>query len=391
MSSILVTNIDDKVSEFHLRELFEAFGAIEKVTMAQTQVGPQCTIQYAAAEDARKALFFTGTNLGSRAIIVTPIAVKPPPIPLTGRGPTLAMSQAQITAASQGMTPEQQLESILGTAHSSAEQVARTVYLGNLAKAATEEDVARHFQTCGPIVYIKMGGIDAKSSVSRDNKFAFIEFLNIEGAAMAKNKSSTVFMGRQIVVGASNNPIVRPQDIKVAVKVEERVSSALQKVKDAQAALAKKLAQESNESKKSDGEEKNDKKKSKKSRSRSRSRSRGRRSRRSRSRSRDRSRERRREQRSRDGSDRDRTPGLRAKGPRPASRERSPRPMTQRELEDEARRLKKLAKKSIDRTNMFFDGYSWQPILAVPGVVPVVNLAHLGVKKVHPVFPGQEL
>ncbi len=31
MSSILVTNIDDKVSEFHLRELFEAFGAIEKV------------------------------------------------------------------------------------------------------------------------------------------------------------------------------------------------------------------------------------------------------------------------------------------------------------------------------------------------------------------------
>jgi len=177
MSSILVTNIDDKVSEFHLRELFEAFGAIEKVTMAQTQVGPQCTIQYAAAEDARKALFFTGTNLGSRAIIVTPIAVKPPPIPLTGRGPTLAMSQAQITAASQGMTPEQQLESILGTAHSSAEQVARTVYLGNLAKAATEEDVARHFQTCGPIVYIKMGGIDAKSSVSRDNKFAFIEFL----------------------------------------------------------------------------------------------------------------------------------------------------------------------------------------------------------------------
>jgi hypothetical protein len=53
------------------------------------------------------------------------------------------MSQAQITAASQGMTPEQQLESILGTAHSSAEQVARTVYLGNLAKAATEEDVAR--------------------------------------------------------------------------------------------------------------------------------------------------------------------------------------------------------------------------------------------------------
>jgi hypothetical protein len=51
--------------------------------MAQTQVGPQCTIQYAAAEDARKALFFTGTNLGSRAIIVTPIAVKPPPIPLT--------------------------------------------------------------------------------------------------------------------------------------------------------------------------------------------------------------------------------------------------------------------------------------------------------------------
>jgi RNA recognition motif-containing protein len=54
------------------------------------------------------------------------------------------------------------------------EEVARTVYVGNVNPSTTPEELMNFFSVCGPITFCRMAGDDAHT-----NRFAFIEFATL--------------------------------------------------------------------------------------------------------------------------------------------------------------------------------------------------------------------
>jgi hypothetical protein len=54
------------------------------------------------------------------------------------------------------------------------EEVARTVYVGNINPTTTPEELMNFFGVCGPITFLRMAGDDVHT-----NRFAFIEFATL--------------------------------------------------------------------------------------------------------------------------------------------------------------------------------------------------------------------
>jgi RNA recognition motif-containing protein len=192
-------------------------------------------------------------------------------------------------------------------ANRSSNQVARTIYVGNLNLAIDEDALRQFFSSAGTVTATKMAG----EADGKQTRFAFVEFDTPEQAQMALTLQGTVLADKAIKVGKAVNPIQKNDE------PSKNINEIMRKVLAHTERLSKDIE-----------------------RSRSRSRDRGGRRRRSRSRdSRDRHRDRRR------------------------SRSRSP----PREIV--VPRARKEDKPKVDRTGMFFDGYRWQPIQPVlPGM-----------------------
>ncbi len=140
---VLVRNVSPELNQDSLNELFSAFGTVVASTFRL--VGPtrnrECVLEFATAEAAVGALFFTGTMLGGQALEVTSVETPnppsmpttlPPPLPAQTRAPDAAqtrinnqqlytqagipkvpVSRGLTDGMAAGMTKEQILESIL--------------------------------------------------------------------------------------------------------------------------------------------------------------------------------------------------------------------------------------------------------------------------------------
>ncbi len=75
----------------------------------------------------------------------------------------------------------------------------KTVFVGNLAWAATEDDVAAFFEDCGTVVGVRMRYNDD----GRPKGFCHVEFDSVEAAAHAIGKHSQSFMDREIRVDSA--------------------------------------------------------------------------------------------------------------------------------------------------------------------------------------------
>jgi hypothetical protein len=268
-----VSNISPQLTEHHLRELFECCGAIKKMELTVGEPRT-CTIQFGEEAHAKAAFFLSGTPLGDRPLTVA----LQTPMSYDGAG-----------------------------ANRSSNQVARTIYVGNLNLAIDEDALRQFFSSAGTVTATKLAG----EADGKQTRFAFVEFDTPEQAQMALTLQGTVLADKAIKVGKAVNPIQKSDE------PSKNINEIMRKVLAHTERLSKDIE-----------------------RSRSRSRDRGGRRRRSRSRdSRDRHRDRRR------------------------SRSRSP----PREIV--IPRARKEDKPKVDRTGMFFDGYRWQPIQPVlPGM-----------------------
>jgi arginine/serine-rich splicing factor 12 len=191
------------------------------------------------------------------------------------------------------------------------EEVARTVYVGNINGSVTPEQLMNFFSVCGPISFCRMAG-----DSSHPARFAFIEFTTLASAQAALALNNTTLVDRPIRVNHSKNPIVKPQIKAPDPKKDDEI---LRAVKERMRALAHKIKVETGEDipesrgqrSRSRSRSPDRKRRSSRSRSprrkRSRSRSRSPRRKRSRSRSRDSGRySDKRRDRDRDRRDRDR-------------------------------------------------------------------------------------
>ncbi|PVU88889.1 hypothetical protein BB559_005344 [Furculomyces boomerangus] len=94
---------------------------------------------------------------------------------------------------------------ILETDPYKADEICRTVYVGNISSMSTDQHLMEFFERAGPVAYVKMSGY-----INQPTRFAFIEFASIAAAQAALAMSGVVFEGRPLKINFSKNPINKP-------------------------------------------------------------------------------------------------------------------------------------------------------------------------------------
>jgi hypothetical protein len=311
MTAIVVSNISPALEEHHLSELFACCGPIKSLSMTEG-IDRLCTIEYLEPAHAQAAALLSGTPLGDRNIYVV-LKQNPSPSELFQN----AVASVPLSLP------------LVQAAHKRADEVARTVYVGNLNLETGEEPIKKFFARIGTVLHVKLAG---DNTMGRTGRFAFVEFDTREAADQALTMSGGQIGDRIVKVGRSNNPIFKPGSNDSKGKPVGQQNDILAKVKEYTQKLSEKV-------------ERKERRERRSSRSRSGSRGRKKKSKhRRRSRSRSRSRGRR---------------GGRRRRSRTRSRSFSPLPP-----------LNIPQKKKIDRTGMFFDGYNWQPISDAAQKIP---------------------
>ena len=83
-----------------------------------------------------------------------------------------------------------------------AEEISRTAYVGNVAATVEESDLRTLFETCGPIVAIKVAG-----DATQPTRFAFVEFASQESVPKAIALTGYSLNDRTLKVSPSKNAI----------------------------------------------------------------------------------------------------------------------------------------------------------------------------------------
>jgi arginine/serine-rich splicing factor 12 len=287
--SIYISNIANAVTEDTLRKFFSFCGPIKSLQIvgpAPLSDTKYCIVEFSEPEAASTALLLTGTPLLYKEINVSsnpstiPSNLDKPQLPSPVGSPVPApapITSTPGTSAGAGLLPTPPVNPLLAALPAlglglpaipplvpdlsklvpppaiiipppnpnplgtrsppassaainaqKADEVARTVYVGNLNSQITADQLVKFFSVCGPISFCRMAGDD-----SHPARFAFIEFEHISGAQAAMAFSGTLLVDRPIKVNHSKNPIVKPPPKPVDSKKEEDLMRALRKATEA--------------------------------------------------------------------------------------------------------------------------------------------------------------
>ncbi|PVU89641.1 hypothetical protein BB561_005231 [Smittium simulii] len=86
-----------------------------------------------------------------------------------------------------------------------AEEIARTVYIGNISSQISDQELMDFFSCAGDVAYVKMAGDGMQPT-----RFAFIEFSTIAASQTAMGMSGVVLAGRPLKINFSKNAINKP-------------------------------------------------------------------------------------------------------------------------------------------------------------------------------------
>ncbi|KAH3759880.1 splicing regulatory glutamine/lysine-rich protein 1 [Pelomyxa schiedti] len=248
--AIFVHNVASAVTPDILQQFFGNVGTVvgmKTLGFNPTTDTKQYLVVFEQPQHCTTALLLNGTTLLGKAIIVTladganapsipvlPSATSSPSVVPTSIGPPILMSglippQLATLAASAAANPLAALQRLgvappsstggesqeeahrtlaksgMGGNMQNADEVARTIYVGNINGKITAEQLMSFFQACGPIGFCRMAGDE-----SHPARFAFIEFETIGAATAALALNGTNLVDRPIKVNHSKNPIVKP-------------------------------------------------------------------------------------------------------------------------------------------------------------------------------------
>merc|ERR1712224_884466 len=109
-----------------------------------------------------------------------------------------------------------------------ADEVQRTIYIGNLHNAVKGEQLRALFETVGDILYVKFSG-------TAQFRYAFVEYATKDSAKAAFALHGTFLGGQSIKVGQAHNPIFKDDislaadaNLKAAKKQIERLTKKKQ-------------------------------------------------------------------------------------------------------------------------------------------------------------------
>lgn len=102
------------------------------------------------------------------------------------------------------------------------EDIARTIYVGNVNPEATCDSLQALLETCGTVTYCKINGDPTQPS-----RYAFVEFDTVENAKKAFGLNGHPFGGMPLRINHSTNPIIKSYPIS-----DERIKRKLRKAAD---------------------------------------------------------------------------------------------------------------------------------------------------------------
>lgn len=210
MSTIHVTNIHPSLQADSLTEIFQLFGTIQHFQLradTTSHNGSQAAIiSYVDGGAAAAALQFNGTDMVDRPVQVslasnfTSSATTPSSPQHTYSAPSAMMATSATSAASAASVSTPVYASAEATKR--ADEVARSLYIGNLHPNVNEMHLHQLFSTVGTVLYIKIAG-DELATV----RYAFMEFAEAEAIPKALTLNGTILVDRPIKTGKSSSPI----------------------------------------------------------------------------------------------------------------------------------------------------------------------------------------
>ncbi|CAH1756283.1 10365_t:CDS:2 [Entrophospora sp. SA101] len=235
---VKVANISSKVSELVLKKIFEHLGEVTSITLYNSPHGDnvqECTIEFKEVSSAMTALHLTGMELGDRALLVSSTLAPPsitippkPMLPTTLTFPTFTtQSLTTIRSANPSISP-----TVAQFDPAKAEEISRTVYIGNINSSISDPELIQFFSACGPVAYVKMAGDPAQPT-----RFAFLEFATFEGAQAAMLMNGVMLGDRPLKVNHSKNAINKTPKKTDAPDVQ----ATMRRVREAQLRIANRL------------------------------------------------------------------------------------------------------------------------------------------------------
>ncbi|KAI9138355.1 hypothetical protein BKA69DRAFT_1169187 [Paraphysoderma sedebokerense] len=215
--AVKVNFISSLVSHDILRDLFLSLGNIHSLSLHPSPIAQgsqEAVIYFDDPSAAATALHLTGTQLADRTLVVTSFtAIKPkhPPPP-----PPDPVTQVPI------VIPLGPRPAIVDP--TKLEEIARTIYVGNITSSVSESELIQFFSSCGPVTYVKMAG-----DISQPTRFAFIEFATVAAANAAIALSGTVLQDKPLKINHSKNAINKAPTVPPSAAMK-RVRESAQKI-----------------------------------------------------------------------------------------------------------------------------------------------------------------
>ncbi|CAG8646440.1 8083_t:CDS:2 [Rhizophagus irregularis] len=267
---VKVANISPLVTEPVLKQLFEFLGEVTTIKLYNSPHGDgvqECTIEFKEASAAVTALHLTGVELGDRTLMVSsttapagihntsyqppvippslppiPPSISPPRPPQTSKTPQSIPPKPIIPPLALPPFSSNSLAAIRSNPAISptvaqfdpakAEEISRTVYIGNINSSISEPELTQFFSACGPVAYVKMAGDPAQPT-----RFAFLEFATYEGAQAAMQMNGVMLGDRPLKVNHSKNAINKTPKKTDAPDVQ----ATMRRVREAQLRIANRL------------------------------------------------------------------------------------------------------------------------------------------------------
>ncbi len=245
---VYVSNCSNAVGINELRELFGTIGPIAGVLRG----GHYYRLEFEQPEHAQTALHLDGTNLIDKCIKITTVI---PPAPMNLQEVTAQLStmtsaipglsdigvigsvtSPALTNAQLGDNPElknidpEALSKIQNTAaainaqlfapgtvqqmqnaHLTKQQeIARTIYVGNLHPAITLDQLTQFFSFCGVVSHAKLANLN-NVGPNPTSTYGFIEFADLESAQKALSITGTMLGDRPMKINQAKSGITKPR------------------------------------------------------------------------------------------------------------------------------------------------------------------------------------
>jgi len=226
-TAVVVSNISPQLDETHLRELFECCGTIKSIHMGVLE--PRiCIVRFEDAAHAKAAALLSGTPLGDRELKVS--------LKYTDDDEDLAHYD-----------PAELYEQGSAGAKRRQEEIARTVYVGNIGPDVGDDALRNFFAKSGTVALVKLAG----DSAGKGARFAFVEFTTLDGAQLALGLNGQTLLNSVVKVGKANNPIFKPGAASLYLNPEDKkVDDIMQKVLDAASSITAKVQEKEDRHKK---------------------------------------------------------------------------------------------------------------------------------------------